>query len=198
MASTTRAAHMDPPPAKVTGVFFEYLINSSNVLTGASFRPNRTRSWGIKLPRRPIFSPAMGLCSSCVPAAVDVLQLTKVYPSAGPSSTLLRALKPPAPGLFSTMTFCPKNFSILSANSLEHTSVMPPGPKPTIKVMGLSGNPAAPAGNACQTITENNRTEIKMNRLLMVKPPLLGLKVNKTPHAARHHFGFPLSPPFWR
>ncbi len=55
---------------------------------------------------------------------------------------------PAAPGLFSTMTCCPRYFAVASANARMQMSVEPPAGQGTISVTGFEGNCWADAAAA--------------------------------------------------
>ena len=63
-----------------------------------------------------------------------------VYPSAGDCATYSAAILPPAPPLFSTMTFCPKSFVNCWAKSLPRMSVVPPAAKGMTNLISFVGH----------------------------------------------------------
>ena len=68
-----------------------------------------------------------------------------VWPSGAALATKRAPIRVSAPGLFSTMTGWPKNFSIGVASVRARMSVAPPGDSGTIIRMGLLGNSCATA-----------------------------------------------------
>src|SRR2546426_7642317 len=127
-----------------------------------------------------------------------------VYPSAGWFLTYSTAIRPPAPGLFSTITGCPMLSDSFCPTRRAKRSLPPPAAKPTIKRIGLLGkfaasSPCARADCAASTTNAANPTlsKARLNPIMDIPPPLClataffahrgQRQVYETPPCARDH-----------
>ena len=90
-----------------------------------------------------------------------------VYPSAGDCATYSAAMLPPAPGLFSTMTFCPRSLDNCCANNLPKISVVPPAAKGIMSLMGFVGQFCAKAKGDARRVNAPAITTIFFPNSLM-------------------------------
>ena len=82
--------------------------------------------------------PSLGFSAGAMPRAL-MWPIIRVFPSAGALATSAAAIRPAAPGLFSTMTGMPHSVLSLLAMMRARMSVPPPAEKPTRILTGPAG-----------------------------------------------------------